>query len=313
MVLASNGGHTNYTGNEVYVFKFNQATPAWYRMTDPSSAAMDGTESNGRKVDGTPLSTHSYANHAYGMNGKIYLCMMGSNATSGAGSNRVWAWDRNNFSANTGTRGWSDLGLAGTGSTVDDGFADYDPITNRIWFGQRREPGSSQFGYVNCSTDAVTALALGGVNFSGSGTATYSMGRVIYRGSESVLLCYGDNARRTINCQSPTSLSTPTFSGTLPAAYDGMVFDAEHEQLIAWRASTSDLLVSDLPTNMLTGTYAWQLVSAVAGNPGAASPNGTYGRFNIIRDMGDGRSALVLVNNTTSQVYVYKIPQSGLL
>jgi chitodextrinase len=314
LTLASNGGHENYDGNEVYVFKFNQATPAWYRMTDPSSAATDGTESNGRKVDGTPLSTHSYANHAYGMNGKIYLCMMGSNWRSGAGSNRVWAWDRNNFSANTGTRGWIDLGFAGTGSTVDDGFADYDPITNRVWFGQRRESGTKQFGYVNCADDTVTALTVAMGSFSPSGgTGAYSIGRVIYRGAESVFLCFGDAARRTINCQSPTALSTPTFTGTLPAAYDGLVFDAAHNQLIAWRASTSDLLVADLPTNLLTGTYNWQIVTATGGNPGAALTNGTYGRFNIIRDMGDGRSALVLVNGAASPVYVYKIPAAGLL
>jgi hypothetical protein len=317
MVLASNGGHGNYGGNEVYVFKFNQAIPAWYRMTDPSSAAIDGTESNGRKVDGTPLSTHSYANHAYGMNGKIYLCMMGSNHESGAGSNRVWAWNRENFTANTGTRGWTDLGLAGTNSTVDDGFADYDPLTNRIFFGQRREPGSRQFGYVDCATDAVTSLALGGVNFTGTGTATYSMGRVIYRGSESVFLCFGDNARRTINCQSPTALSTPAFTGTLPSAYDGMVYDAVHSQLIGWDAGTNNIVVCDVPANLLTGTYNWRTVSPAGGTAPAAMPsgdpyNGIYGRWNIIRDMGDGRSALVLAATTSNDVYVYKIPAAGL-
>jgi hypothetical protein len=44
----------------------------------------------------------------------------------------------------------------------------------------------------------------------------------------------------------------------------------------------------------------------------ATNYRGTYGKFNIVEDMGDGQSALVLATDTNGPVLVYKLPTGGL-
>jgi hypothetical protein len=83
------------------------------------------------------------------------------------------------------------------------------------------------------------------------------------------------------------------------------------------------LVVLRIPTKSdgsydATGTWAYTEMSASnANDPARTIPScppdysGTYGKFNIIEDMGNGQSALVLVTSIYGPVYVYKLPASG--
>jgi hypothetical protein len=311
LILWDCGGHGNYSGNEGY--EFDLFTGLWGRFSDPSAAAASGgVASNGIKTDGSAISTHTYQNLAYA-NGMIYLCMLGSTSPDGDGSLRMFRMDRASADLPaTGTRGYIDLGFSPTSGTVKDGFADFDPITNKVWYGQRRQStggSNSQFGSIDMD-DTVTAYALA-VGSIGS-ISSYSAGVCIYRGSTSALLCYGDTAIRTLNLQSP-ALAAPVFTGSTPEgdARHGVVYEANNEQLIALNPDGSgNLRVCNAPSDLYGGTFDWFDFDA-AGSIDTLQPNGTYNRFNIVRDMGDGRSALVLANSTSTPVYVLKIPSGG--
>ena len=62
------GGHTDYSGNEVYSLNLGLAAPTLTRLTNPSDftknpAGCPGTDSN--VVDGTPVSRHTYGGIVY--------------------------------------------------------------------------------------------------------------------------------------------------------------------------------------------------------------------------------------------------------
>lgn len=313
IIFFGNGGHGNYSGNEVY--EFSLVTLLWSRLTDPSAAAFDTVTSDGEamRVDGTPTSTHSYSNDAATPDGRCYRLMMGSVNPSGHFSPACWKWDRNNFTVATGTRGWTYLGDTPTSATSCVGISGYDPIHNRILYSQIRQPtggSNQQFGYVDLTNDSLHAFTTGAVGDMGLNPG----GCVVYTSTESALLAGGASSRRTIN-GSTGAVASPGWIGTVPRLQDGIVFDPINNEIIAKNGGGTGLLVANMPSNIFTGPYSFTNVAANGGTlPGLVSPdNGIYGRFNIIYDMGDGRSCLTYVRSTAEPVYVYKLPVGGLL
>ena len=84
-VLAANGGHQGYWGNEVYVCPLRDEAPAWQRITAPSPASAVGAGAYGRNSacrysDGRPSSSHAYNRPCWG-NGKVWLAGIDSEYT----------------------------------------------------------------------------------------------------------------------------------------------------------------------------------------------------------------------------------------
>jgi len=312
------GGHTasGYQANHMTVLPLMDEVPAWIRRNDPSQAANDSSgETSGMLADGTPKTTHTYQNNVCAWD-RYYQCMMGSVYSDGHGVGRIVYWDPANFTVATGTRGWTNLGTTPTDGDIYDGFASYDPLTDKIWYGQRREPtgtNKSQFGTITQSgLISRINLAVSGIGSTGS----YSAGVIVYNASSSALLMFGDTRIRTLNCQNPTAITTPTFAGAVtPAgsALHGVVFNPRTNQLICPRPGTKDLLVCNVPANILTGTYTW-FVYTPAGNLNSTTfvTNGTYGKFNIAHDMGNNQACLVLVHRTNEPVNVMRLSDAPL-
>ncbi len=90
------GGHTDYSGNEVYMFDFEELR--WERLTKPSPIAVDGDpskQSSYHTTDGTPLSSHTYDGLVFcPLTGTLFV-WLGSLYRTGAMSDDLWEFDPN--------------------------------------------------------------------------------------------------------------------------------------------------------------------------------------------------------------------------
>src|SRR5688572_3397931 len=100
-VVLWGGGHGDYHGNEAYECVLNTNTPAWTRITNPSTAS-GGSEALGQYGDGQPRSFHTYGYSVYCDN--VARCVQPVSSAcsfSGFSGSGVWRLERN---PNTWTR-----------------------------------------------------------------------------------------------------------------------------------------------------------------------------------------------------------------
>jgi hypothetical protein len=59
------------------------------------------------------------------------------------------------------------------------------------------------------------------------------------------------------------------------------------------------------------GTWVWSSFTPNGSGPSSVPGHDTYTRWNTIRDMGDGRQAIIVCSNINA-AHVYKVPAAGL-
>jgi hypothetical protein len=104
-------------------------------------------------------------------------------------------------------------------------------------------------------------------------------------------------------------------------SYFGLVWHAASNAFLAWGEKSgvvnrSSLFKLTQPNRQWwSGTWEWTEVTAAPGGavvPTAPYVSATYGRFNIVNDVGGtGRDAIVLINGDDGPTYVYKLPAGG--
>lgn len=316
LILAANGGHGNYAGNEVYACDIRGATPRWTRLTNPS-VASGGSESNGDYGDGRMRSVHGWHRCTWGA-GKVWYAGMDGMYVSGMWSTRCWSFDRNALGDGpfpVANAPWRNLGLGlpqSSGVNGEAGCASYDRVGNRVWssVGAYANSAGQSFYSINCATNAISQhdFALQGGRPRWCALAHDLRVWVLgcpYEGKlELVDLA---NPVRTIN-------SVPTGSPSGLEDGVGAVYHQRSRAIFCWDGYGGNIRKLSIPSNPLTGTYTWSQVTPASGNPvspSAPSDTGTYSKFNLIEDMGNGQSALVVINKTDEPVYVFKLPVAG--
>lgn len=306
LVLPCGGGAFGYSGNEVYELVLTAATPAWARLNDPSTPT-GGSYIPGAYGDGQPRSMYTFAHPAFG-GGNLYLT--GSPVLHPAGNtgNGIWKFDR--VDAN-----WDLLATRAPGPVSGDalspgwswGAAAYDPTTNRIY---ATGNSATPFYHIDCATDVVTAVD-GAINSGvGSNSAIAPSLRVWAHISPPTT---GAGRFRVVNLTT-NAITSPTLAGDLPGSLNGpgFVWHAASGAFLLWQGGAT--LYKIVPgADPFTGTYTSSLVLNNPGvTPTAATPNGTFGRFGLVPNLGGpGVDALVVVNGTTQATYVYKLPAGG--
>src|SRR6185436_1597589 len=103
-----------------------------------------------------------------------------------------------------------------------------------------------------------------------------------------------------LNLANPSAGLTPIETGGSSSPGSGAVYHKPSRAVLSWNNSGSTLRKLSIPSNPLGSGYSWSTISAASGN--SVSPQafdgdfqGSYSKFNIIEDMGNGQSALVLV------------------
>jgi hypothetical protein len=311
--IGGQGGHNDYYGNEVYVLPLNTATPAWQRVSDPRySFGTAGDEMD----DGSPRAVHSESQISYDPNtDKYILTAMPFSSPYGNSSRRMFAFSRT-------TNSWTSLGAPSpsgsfaTGSLDSFGASCYDSTTQCVWVVQTTSwDGVSKY---NPATNTHTIYSTGLLNSGYSVSAALSASKrcmIVLNGSVNGY----DGSFKWLD------LTTPTAGWRSPAAVTGtpasgrassIVWHETSGAFIAWKGTGSGLVKLVPPSNLVTGTWQWVDVTPSGSNtvtPTTGQSNGTYGRFNIISNLGgSGRDCLVLLNDATQATYVYKLPTIGI-
>lgn len=320
LILALNGGHSSYDGNEVYACKLDAAAPAWARLTLPSTPTIPGSLTGANQVcnyvDGLPMSDHTF-NLLQAGEGRIWHAGVGATDTS---PDSFWSTHASSF--NRATLQWTNHGVAvpaapttGGWYSMSGGTSAYDPVGKRLWvcagyavewgmYSINADPASGGFGAVIAYNVAISGAE------QNSWMVVAPDLRLLIRGSASVL------STQDLTDPAPTSLSfvSRTLTGTGMSGNDCQPhYHSPSRALFGWHGDGANIRRLSIPSPL---TDAW-VMSTVTPNgggatPGASSTWGTYGRFNILNNIGGGRSAFCLVNSVTGPTYVYKIPAAGM-
>jgi hypothetical protein len=338
-ILAANGGHGDYWGNEVYAFKVNQAVPAWYRLTEPTPVgytpgyllAPSGTTSV-RYADGRPRSMHTSSTQVYG-NGKVWIMSQCAAAADASGGTNVWSFNRATLGVGTtplahngGAGPWTDLGnptpsLNNSGNAF--GMSAYDPTRLHAWGFTGYPNGSKAIVRVDTQTSTLTTYS----SAANVVNADWQSQCAVVAPDLDILVVT-DQVTTNVYVMSLANpgagFTTRSTTGlTEPGAYGGPnAWGAVYHQ------PSSSSLAMDPRTH--TNGQVWKLKIPRAGGAvnlsvpwewtkinknGTVSPThevpsaGTYNRFNIVPDMGDGRAALMFTGGTgAGYTYIYKLP-----
>lgn len=295
------GGHTDYTGNEVYAFSLPSLS--WSIILGPSNpAGMSGT--SGVMPDGNPSSRHTYDGLAFLPVQHKMVTLSGAVATSGDASSS-WLFDVNADSwVQTSTQPSVNGQCCGNDLAFDSGtghaFGSNNLINNMVEY--------------NPATD--TWSTFGANNPLGSG-ATSVMG--VVDPVDEIMLFIGGGNLSYVNLTggSKGAITTPTVTGdaTLKNANGpGVVWDPNRHLFVGWMG---DAKVYEITPN-IGGTWTSAVVNPNAsntvvptcqdangnctGNPGHQT-NGTWGRWQYDATHG---GFFFGVNSTSDDVFVYK-------
>src|SRR4029077_11508906 len=196
-----------------------------------------------------------------------------------------------------------------------EGTSAYDSVTDTIW-GAYQYADSQGVWSINPNTGVAVAHS---ISLTGTGIGQYGQGAIAVSKRAWVILG-GNNAGAglyVLNLDNPTagpneggwyhpSITNPGSGPNLSAnAGPGFVWHAASGAFLCWHGNGSSILKLKMNGDPFTGTYTWSTITPASGNsvaPGSPDLNGTWGRFNIISDMGNGQSALVLVNDVSGPV-----------
>lgn len=306
LIIAAQGGHTAYGGNEVYEFEFLSETPQWFRRVDPAPYGGAGSASNGQYPDGTPVTRHGYGHDVFlpasVTNGNRWVALFGyASQWESVGTDRAASWQR-------GAASWDTVGSIfpdWPGNIDYQALAVFNPGDSLVWIKEANAAVAGGVYTFNPATNSYTAeggsWAIGQSNTSG---AIDPIRRIFlfWDGSGSL---YGIDLDAP--SASPVTIST-TGSGPSGATGPGLVFDPISNKFIAWTGGATVYTLTPA-ASWKTGSWVWAAVPNNGGSatPSSPQPNGTFGRFNYIEAL----NALCVVNTTADQMYVYKLPSGG--
>lgn len=336
LLLPAQGGHADYYGNEVYSLNLNQSVPGWQRIWGPTPIVQILTSNFSPSynppytgyADGAPRSSHGWFSLICTSAGRIITTLQNANP-SGTWDTGCYSLDINNVSDGWTYHGrlWQTLpGSPGSDFAYQSGPGGYDPVANRFY---RAAEGANSKGAVG--VDVATMLAAGAQSKT---TGPQTPGSTIYdlyipggplADGWSVVLddmnprCWVIGSHQEGNLwildltnpaagfvKKSTTGSPNGFQPGLGAVYH----KPSKAILVGGREIGRNLRkLSISGSNPLTATYSWSNISLGGATPVAgANANGTYSKFQMIDDMGNGQSAIVMATRVNGPSYVLKLP-----
>lgn len=343
LIVAANGGHADYPGNEAYGLALRVATPAWRRLSNSTPNANFGgtvTES-ATYADGRPRAMHS--TFATFGDGRMWFPLMNSVTSGGGGSvNQVVSYDRAGLGAATTPLAWTGsnlgpwtlhgaiaslaLGAGGPifGRGVHDrtngyvyGFSGYGYNNSvcQYWRTKTRAP--------NLGTVEAAVTLNGGnpyANFQTWAVECPDLGIIVL----------GDQVNNRImvltlsqvpNPSAMAAITNVTGSGAHFGSGAGAVYWPGAKAIYVGNPSAIGNSIRKLviPTTGSAynpaGQWTWSTVSVSGATPSFArptAPNWINGKWGLIEDMGNGQGCLVALTSINHAVMVMKIPEAGL-
>ncbi len=285
------GGHTDYSGNEVYALDLNALTMV--RINNPDPPNTNGTDAD---PSGNPNSRHTYGGLSYIPSTDQIYVHGGALYPTGYGAVSTWLF-------NVAGMTWKQQDpVSGTPVTISCcnyiTFGDYDPQTDMVWY-----TDSAFLWTYNAHTNTQAQLSSIGGILSDHPTCVIDY-------TARYFTCFGDNvvARANMAAAKPTmtditsqtsGCSTLINPNTNP--YPGATYDPVQKKIVAWTGGSSVILFDSTALTCTT-------VSTYTGGPGAAQPNGTNGRWRYFPALG----VFALVNDSQQNAWVLRMtPVSG--
>ena len=274
------GGHSDYSGNEVYDLDLNRLT--MNRLTDPAvPVASDCVEA---LSSAQPNSRHTYDSLVYVPELDAMLSFSGSLAPTGCASKASWKFDMKKL-------GWTQLAPSGTSPVFNGGVAavSYDP-TRRLAFISTESYGS--FAYYDFAANSYKLLNRNAMT-EGHETSVIDPTRKLF-----FLLGGGYGYKIDISGKdSSYSLKTIRANGCFfkNSVYPGVAFDSAQDRIVGWEGGNTVFLYNPEADSCSTVTYP--------NGPGAQQANGTNKRFSYFPAL----NVFALVNGFKEDAYVLRL------
>lgn len=314
-LIVCGGGHTDYSGNEVYVFDCDPTSGTYltWRIINFYSTPRTGNEDY---ADGTPTSYHGYSCTLYDTSRDRYI--RGSGVAiydAGTFTDRFYSLDPSVNSPTTPDASkWTHLSanvadqLGGS-----EGVDAYDPQTTKYFC--YATSGVNSMNSFNPSAAAGSRLVQH-TNFDSPCLAGHNMTATI--GVTGGISYFGMIGGAVGNLQI-MRLSDFTWMGSGGAGFGatgataiegaaapGFIWDDINERFTAWGGLLSGGTDRRDYYTLNMSTKVWTRNAGTGDTPDAPSGNGT---FNKLVYMGSG--LCILVNSTTSDVYFLRVSGSG--
>jgi hypothetical protein len=343
-LLCANGGHGDYSGNECYAISVRDATPRWRRLTDPTPQSHVLFDNNpgprgAVNADGRPRSMHSTF-QTYG-DGRVWFPEQNSFASPGGGTvHAVISFNRDSLGTGSTPQPWTaanlgpwtlheppNFGPFDATSTLF-GRADWDRVGHKVWaVGGNNNVFSGFYWSVNTSGANIGQSTVYRKepldNFNSWIAIAHDLRILIAAGTHynKIWILHLDRVGQANDWEAVSNVSgSAFFEGGAGAVY----VKANASLAIANPKSTgSSFYKLKIPTKLVggqvqydpSGTWAWSLREP-GGVPVTVPANGgnnhVYSKWNIVEDMGNGQSAIVVQTDIGLPLYVYKIQASGL-
>lgn len=332
-VMAANGGHAAYAGNECYVCKVRTDTPRWYRLNDPTPAASvlfdPPTSGVAQNADGRMRTVHNWHRMCFA-NGKVWHPSQDAYYSPTNSVQGVWSFDRDSFgddprawpvawANNPGP--WRSYGVVSSSGAFLGGPSAFDRVSGLIWSFGEQNPNTYPYWSVDTRTGASRV-------YTGSAPFTHFGSQWAVVAHDLRILMVSDYASTNIwvlNLDSPASglVPRPSAGGQSNIYGFGGVYHKPSKAVLTYdpmKSSGGVIRKLQIPTTSSgaydpNGTFVWSSVAAASGSTTPATERsdyqGTYSKFNIIEDMGNGQSCLVLVTGVASYTYAYRLPVAG--
>lgn len=336
-VKAAEGGHGDYTGNEIYALALGDEVPAWKRIWGPTPSGSrtggDVPSYNAPKIvyaDGAPTTAHGYnwrecTEGATRADDRIWL--LGTNQ-GGLWTSDVWSIARASLDVGVTDaslwmyhgRAWTNITSPTSGGTLTQSFSReqggqsaWDPVGKRMWL-------CPQY----CETDALrsfdtdTAVAAGNQASSGPqvpGSDTYAAGFGTYPGANAWSVIVHDNTPRVwvIGCPNvgnellivnlstgATRTQVPNSGTIVGTSYGGAAYhQPSRKAVIGGPEIGATLKTLAIPADAWNATTGWTVGTITNAGGSVSSITGYAGTFSQFRMVNDmGNGQACLVFNS---------------
>ncbi|MGB9405461.1 MAG: IPT/TIG domain-containing protein [Candidatus Acidiferrales bacterium] len=291
------GGHTDYDGNEVYIFDLNALTVNRLNApTNPPSPLCEPAYS-----DGSPSSRHTYGSLVYLPNlDKMYAFSGYVACSTGEAESDTWLLDLPTLVSGSGNP-WTQMNP----TTVPNGSAGvsaaaYDPNTELVFMWDTSD-GLWSF---NPSTDTYTEL-------NETPTTTHAYGAL--DPTRKQIVTFGDGQVQKVSIASGSNYSVSTLTGSgctglMSSVGPGLAYDPVLDRIVGWPDFGGTVYIYDEDTDSCT-TQSYSASSppdsAHTGSP--STSNGTYGRFQYFPALG----AYGLINDYNIDAHTLRLTAVG--
>jgi len=279
------GGHSDYSGNEIYVFNLDSLK--WTRVNNPSNPPATDVA---YAADGGPCSRHTY-NYIQYVPAVDRFCSFGGAGFWQSGQTGTNTLDAFNFDTKT----WGQFttvpncgGGLGSISAVDAG-------TGYAWY-----HGTNSYSWLAHWNPVSNVWTLHGktwemedLNYTHTAAIDPKRHKMVAVGSGTVLVW---NLEPDTGYIFFSQTSTSGATGIVGAGAPGVEYDPRSDKIVAWSGGSS-VYTLDMDS------HVWTQHSGTGATPTSAASNGTFGRFRY----SPKSNVFVTVNNISQDVFIYRL------